>query len=228
MLMAAALSALLWNLLFIPPVMTFKIERLEDALMCLFFFLVALSTGRLTSRLRIREQEEREREKKTNALFLYSRAIASAADAPSLISVALGQMSQIMGVLMAAMTPGKGTRGLELWESGGAFPMDDKEWSVAAWCLEHRRPAGRFTDTPSGSGRVLPAHDVRGTLHGRAGREGGRKGPPDGGSEGFAGEHGAQLAMALEREELRAERTPGAAHGRVGKTAPFPAGQRFP
>ena len=33
MLMAAALSALLWNLLFIPPVMTFKIERLEDALM---------------------------------------------------------------------------------------------------------------------------------------------------------------------------------------------------
>ena len=43
-------QALLWNLLFIPPVMTFKIERLEDALMCLFFFLVALSTGRLTSR----------------------------------------------------------------------------------------------------------------------------------------------------------------------------------
>ena len=32
MLLAAALSVLLWNLLFIPPVMTFKIERLEDAL----------------------------------------------------------------------------------------------------------------------------------------------------------------------------------------------------
>lgn len=58
MLLAAALSVLLWNLLFIPPVMTFKIERLEDALMCFFFFLVALSTGRLTSRLRIREREE--------------------------------------------------------------------------------------------------------------------------------------------------------------------------
>lgn len=56
MLLAAALSVLLWNLLFIPPVMTFKIERLEDALMCFFFFLVALSTGRLTSRLRIRER----------------------------------------------------------------------------------------------------------------------------------------------------------------------------
>lgn len=38
MLLAAALSVLLWNLLFIPPVMTFKIERLEDALMCFFSF----------------------------------------------------------------------------------------------------------------------------------------------------------------------------------------------
>ena len=131
MLMAAALSALLWNLLFIPPVMTFKIERLEDALMCLFFFLVALSTGRLTSRLRIREQEEREREKKTNALFLYSRAIASAADAPSLISVALGQMSQIMGVLMAAMTA---------WSCGSPaelFPWMTRNgaWQPGVWSI---------------------------------------------------------------------------------------------
>lgn len=206
MLMAAALSALLWNLLFIPPVMTFKIERLEDALMCLFFFLVALSTGRLTSRLRIREQEEREREKKTNALFLYSRAIASAADAPSLISVALGQMSQIMGVLMAAMTPGKGTRGLELWESGGAFPMDDKEWSVAAWCLEHRRPAGRFTDTlPVAEGFYLPmmsGEHCMGVLGVRA--EG--KDRLTAGQKDLLESMGAQLAMALEREELRAER----------------------
>lgn len=121
MLMAAALSALLWNLLFIPPVMTFKIERLEDALMCLFFFLVALSTGRLTSRLRVREQEEREREKKTNALFLYSRAIGSASDVPSLISVAAGQISQIMGVRLAVMTPEGSGRRLKLWESGGLF-----------------------------------------------------------------------------------------------------------
>lgn len=117
-------------------------------------------------------------------------------------------MSQIMGVLMAAMTPGKGTRGLELWESGGAFPMDDKEWSVAAGGLEHRRrPAEQVYGYASGSGRVYPAHDVRGTLHGRAGREGGRKGPPDGGSKRICWSMGAQLAMALEREELRAERT---------------------
>lgn len=206
MLMAAGLSALLWNLLFIPPVLTFKIERLEDALMCIFFFLVALSTGRLTSRLRMREQEEREREKKTNALFLYSRAIASASDVPSLISVAVGQMSQIMGVRMAAMTPGEGGRGLKLWESGGAFSMDDKEWGVAAWCFEHRQPAGRFTDTlPVAEGFYLPVMSgerCMGVLGVRA-AEGDRL---TAGQKDLLKSMGAQLGMALEREELRAHR----------------------
>ncbi len=206
MLLAAALSVLLWNLLFIPPVMTFKIERLEDALMCFFFFLVALSTGRLTSRLRIREREEREREKKTNALFLYSRAIGSASDVPSLISVAAGQISQIMGVRLAVMTPEGGGGKLRLWETGGEYAMDEKEWSVAVWCMEHRRPAGRFTDTiPVAEGFYLPmmsGERCMGVLGVR---------PEEGecltaGQKDLLESMGAQLAMALEREELRAER----------------------
>ena len=206
MLLAAALSVLLWNLLFIPPVMTFKIERLEDALMCFFFFLVALSTGRLTSRLRIREREEREREKKTNALFLYSRAIGSASDVPSLISVAAGQISQIMGVRLAVMTPEGGGGKLRLWETGGEYAMDEKEWSVAVWCMEHRRPAGRFTDTiPVAEGFYLPmmsGERCMGVLGIR---------PEEGecltaGQKDLLESMGAQLAMALEREELRAER----------------------
>lgn len=174
--------------------------------MCFFFFLVALSTGRLTSRLRIREREEREREKKTNALFLYSRAIGSASDVPSLISVAAGQISQIMGVRLAVMTPEGGGGKLRLWETGGEYAMDEKEWSVAVWCMEHRRPAGRFTDTiPVAEGFYLPmmsGERCMGVLGVR---------PEEGecltaGQKDLLESMGAQLAMALEREELRAER----------------------
>lgn len=206
MLMAAALSALLWNLLFIPPVLTFKIERLEDALMCGFFFLVALSTGRLTSRLRAREQEERQREKKTNALFLYSRAIASASDAPSLISVAVGQMSQIMEVRVAVMTPVPEGKGLKLRKAREDFSMNDKEWSVAFWCFEHRRPAGRFTDTlPVAERFYLPmmsGERCMGVL-GVKPEQGDRL---TAGQKDLLESMGSQLAMALEREELRADR----------------------
>ncbi|MFR1411660.1 MAG: hypothetical protein ACLSUW_04765 [Akkermansia sp.] len=78
-------------------------------------------------------------------------------DVPSLISVAAGQISQIMGVRLAVMTPEGGGGKLRLWETGGEYAMDEKEWSVAVWCMEHRRPAGRFTDTiPVAEGFYLP------------------------------------------------------------------------
>ncbi len=144
--------------------------------------------------------------KKTNALFLYSRAIGSASDVPSLISVAAGQISQIMGVRLAVMAPEGGGGKLRLWETGGEYAMDEKEWSVAVWCMEHRRPAGRFTDTiPVAEGFYLPmmsGERCMGVLGVR---------PEEGecltaGQKDLLESMGAQLAMALEREELRAER----------------------
>lgn len=72
-LVAAALSALSWNFLFIPPLFTLHIAKVEDALMFLTYFIVAISVGSLTARLRAREHlaaqiqvaEESERLRKT-------------------------------------------------------------------------------------------------------------------------------------------------------------------
>jgi two-component system, OmpR family, sensor histidine kinase KdpD len=54
-LFAAALSALAWNFLFIPPLFTFHIAKLEDGLMFATYFLIALTVGNLTARLKARE-----------------------------------------------------------------------------------------------------------------------------------------------------------------------------
>ena len=54
-LVAAALSALSWNFLFIPPLFTLHIEKLEDALTFATYFTVALTVGNLTAQLRARE-----------------------------------------------------------------------------------------------------------------------------------------------------------------------------
>lgn len=111
-----------------------------------------------------------------------------------------------MGVRLAVMTPEGGGGKLRLWETGGEYAMDEKEWSVAVWCMEHRRPAGRFTDTiPVAEGFYLPmmsGERCMGVLGVR---------PEEGecltaGQKDLLESMGAQLAMALEREELRAER----------------------
>src|SRR3954464_15524121 len=54
-LLVAALSALSWNFLFIPPRFTLHIAKLEDALTFVTYFLVALTVGSLTAQLKARE-----------------------------------------------------------------------------------------------------------------------------------------------------------------------------
>ena len=54
-LLVAALSALSWNFLFIPPLFTLHIAKFEDALTFATYFIVALTVGSLTAQLKARE-----------------------------------------------------------------------------------------------------------------------------------------------------------------------------
>jgi two-component system sensor histidine kinase KdpD len=54
-LLVAALSAFCWNFLFIPPLFTLHIAKLEDALTFVTFFIVAITVGSLTAQLKARE-----------------------------------------------------------------------------------------------------------------------------------------------------------------------------
>ena len=72
-LLVAALSALSWNFLFIPPLFTFHIAKIEDALTFATYFIIAITVGGLTAQLKAREHlaaqvqvaEESERLRKT-------------------------------------------------------------------------------------------------------------------------------------------------------------------
>src|SRR6476646_7194534 len=54
-LLVAALSALSWNFLFIPPLFTLHIAKLEDALTFAAYFVIAIAVGGLTAQLKARE-----------------------------------------------------------------------------------------------------------------------------------------------------------------------------
>jgi two-component system sensor histidine kinase KdpD len=79
-LLAAALSALLWNFLFVPPLRTFRIGSLQDGLMFGALFVVALAMGQLMTRLRAQQTAEREREERAAALYQLTRELAEGKD----------------------------------------------------------------------------------------------------------------------------------------------------
>jgi len=76
-LIAAVLSALIWNFFFIPPLFTFHINDAEDVLLFLMYFLIALVNAVLTFKIREAENKARDKEEKENTIKLYNTLLNS-------------------------------------------------------------------------------------------------------------------------------------------------------
>lgn len=76
-LLAAVLSAVIWNFFFIPPLYTFNIGNTEDALMFLLYFVIALVNAVLTFNIRQAEKKARDKEEKEKELKLYNNLLNS-------------------------------------------------------------------------------------------------------------------------------------------------------
>ncbi len=76
-LIAAALSAVIWNFFFIPPIFTFHINSAEDSLLFLMYFLVATVNAVLTFKIKKQEKKARDREEKEHTIKLYNTLLNS-------------------------------------------------------------------------------------------------------------------------------------------------------
>jgi two-component system sensor histidine kinase KdpD len=76
-LIAASLSALVWNFFFIPPRFTFHIGSAEDGFLFLMYFIIALINAALTNRIRQTEKKLMEKEEKEKTVKLYNTLLNS-------------------------------------------------------------------------------------------------------------------------------------------------------
>lgn len=202
-LLAAVLGALAWNFLFITPRFTFSIGRVEDSLLFVAYFAVALVSGQLTARIRAQAADEHARERRATALFHLTRALAEARDLDEAAGAALRQIDELFSARSTLMLTAAGGGEPEPHPAGSAA-LDEKERGVARLAHQRRRPAGRFTDTlPGCEGYYLPLlrdDTSLGVL--------GVRMPPDRSLtleqrdllDAFSG----QLALMVERDRLRA------------------------
>ena len=76
-LVAALLSALVWDFFFIPPRFTFSVGNTEDLLMLLMYFVIAMVNAALTYKVRDIEKQANKKEEKENTLLLYNTLLNS-------------------------------------------------------------------------------------------------------------------------------------------------------
>lgn len=76
-LLAALLSALIWDIFFIPPRFTLSVGTTEDALLLAMYFIIASVNAALTFKIRQMEKKEVKKEQKENTLKLYNTLLNS-------------------------------------------------------------------------------------------------------------------------------------------------------
>src|SRR5947207_845645 len=140
----AALSALLWNFLFIPPRFTFYISKFEDFMMFGAYFVIAVVIGHLATQLHEREQAERRREERSTALYRLTRALAASRD----LSEALPKVLQLIRDFFQADAAVwlRDENGLTQ-HPASTFTPSRKDESVAIWAFQKKQAAGKSTDT---------------------------------------------------------------------------------
>jgi len=155
-LMAATLSAISWNFLFIEPRLTFVISRVEDGILFFLYFMIAIFAGNMTARIRTQERLARYTADRTLALYALAHATATAVNMDDVLTTAIEQIRHIFKVEAAVLlTEGATLAGHP--HGCSTMPLDDKEMSVAMWVFEHGKPAGRHTETlPLASAQFFP------------------------------------------------------------------------
>ncbi len=159
---AAAIGALCWDFLFIPPRYTFSIGTLEDTLLVMTFFVVAAVTGVLSSRVRKRERIIREREQRTSALFALTKEMSSSHSQDEVIQAAVSNMKKYFGADVAVILGDTEGEMPTLVHKSSTFQPDAKDFGVAAWVYWNEKKAGRGTDTlPSAQATYYPMSGPR-------------------------------------------------------------------
>ena len=143
----AAASAISWNFLFTDPRFTFKIDHFHDVIMFVTFFVVALSMGHLTSRLRRNEISERQRERRTAALYELASQAAFAHDLDTGLRAAVNLVESSFAATAALLLRQKDHTLSTTPHAASSFVLSDREKEAAAWAFSHRIPAGRSTET---------------------------------------------------------------------------------
>lgn len=76
-LLAAALSAFIWDFFFIPPRFNLHVETTEDTILLIMYFVIAMINGVLTARIRKAESASRLKEERANSVTLYNTILNS-------------------------------------------------------------------------------------------------------------------------------------------------------
>lgn len=169
--LAAILSVMLFDFLFVPPLYSFAVSDAQY----LITFGVMLTTGLVISHFAARGKRQaavaRARERRTNELYALSRELAQARNVDELGRIVIRHiLADIDGDAAVLLPDAEGrlldpthfcTRGAET-ANMARYPVPGNDLGIAQWAYDHRQKAGHNTDTlASADALYLPLNALK-------------------------------------------------------------------
>ncbi|MGD0483246.1 MAG: sensor histidine kinase KdpD [Gemmatimonadales bacterium] len=193
-------SIAVFDFFFVPPFYTFAVSDARYLLTFGVMLFIALVISALTFRLRAQAETARERERRTGALYAMTRDLAATRGRSDVTAVASRHLAASFGAQVQILLPDEAGRVEIPVGVPPAFPLDEKERSVAQWVYERGRPAGAGTDTlPAALARYVPLAGSLGAVGVAGVRVADAKRFQDPGQEELLETFVGQAALALER-----------------------------
>jgi len=173
--LASLLGVVTFDLVFVPPYLSFQVSDAQYLFTFGVFLVVALVISTLTGRLLSQSAALRVREQETLALYSFSRSMAAARDLVEIAEAAVSHTQASLGRPVAILLLKDASAAHRTLHRGVDLTPAERE--AASWSLENGKPCGWGTSDCEGAGvgcvPLRTAHGVHGVLAARH-PEGGR------------------------------------------------------
>jgi len=147
--LAAVMSALVWNFFFIPPYYTFRIGKVEDAMMFLMYFVIASVSGLLISRIRTQQVLINQKERRTAALYNLTRDLSSSRSLDEVTQCSVNHLKETFHSEVVFLYQETDKNLKSSVHPASTFKIDDAERNVAQISFLSSQKVGRFTHNVS-------------------------------------------------------------------------------
>ncbi len=162
----SVVSVIVYDFLFIPPQLTFKVADTRYLFSMFVLLAVGLAISYLMRRIRDQAEAATRREREESALYALGRDLAISSSLDGYVAAIVKRLKETFGRDALILLPTGDVRGtLKPYPDRLDRRLSENDTAAAVYCFQHQKEVGRGTDTlPNAAGRFLPLVTSRGTI----------------------------------------------------------------
>jgi two-component system sensor histidine kinase KdpD len=154
---ASILSVMIFDLLFVPPYYSFAVTDAQYLITFFVMLTIGILISGITARVRQQINESQDRERATHSLYRLSKQLGEATGRDFLIGMAGQRLNELFDANVMILLKYPQGQLEPRFGQETEIAKEKQNAAVAAWVFDHRKPAGRGTDTlPRSTALFLP------------------------------------------------------------------------